>query len=114
MKLKIQYGTEVCTVPLRAVSEKGAERTDLLVLLNLSACPSLAEDIPALAKKIGCTVKKTESAIDFWIECGIFERADNSPDERKGTSEPSQPHVQERTDPEKKTRFESRPTYDSA
>ena len=114
MKLKIQYGTEVCTVPLRAVSEKGAERTDLLVLLNLSACPSLAEDIPALAKKIGCTVKKTESAIDFWIECGIFERADNSPDERKGTSEPSQPHVQERTDPDKKTRFESRPTYDSA
>lgn len=58
MKLKIHYGTEVCTIPLRAVSEKGAERTDLLVLLNLSACPSMAEDIPALAKKIGCTVKK--------------------------------------------------------
>ena len=114
MKLKIHYGTEVCTIPLRAVSEKGAERTDLLVLLNLSACPSMAEDIPALAKKIGCTVKKTESAIDFWIECGVFERVENGSDEEKITAETGQSHEQEKKDPEKKTRFENTPTYDSA
>lgn len=96
MKLKIHYGTEVCTIPLRAVSEKGAERTDLLVLLNLSACPSMAEDIPALAKKIGCTVKKTESAIDFWIECGVFERVENGSDEEKITAETGQSHEQEK------------------
>ncbi len=114
MKLKIQYGTEVCTIPLRAVSEKGAERTDLLVLLNLSACPSMADDIPALAKKIGCTVKKIESAIDFWIECGVFELAEGGSCEEKIASANGQSHEREESDPEKKTRFENRPVYDSA
>lgn len=72
MKIKISYGDSVCAVPARALSEHDAERTDLFVLMYLCADPGAAEDIPALAKRIGCTQKKVLSSIAFWREAGII------------------------------------------
>lgn len=78
MKIQIQYGNGVCTIPLRALTEENAERVDLLVLMHLSAEPSLADNPELLANKVGCSRKNAESAIDFWFERGILVKTDES------------------------------------
>lgn len=111
MKLKIQYGNGVCTLPLRALSEKGAERTDLLALMHLSVDPSLSDNIPSLAKKIGCTQKKAESAVEFWLECGILALCDPTEAETEIAAVPSSSDA---AVPKSVSRFETRPKYDSS
>lgn len=85
MKIQIQYGNGVCTIPLRAVTEENAERVDLLVLMHLSADPSLADSPELLAKKVGCSRKNAESAIDFWLERGILAKTDELQTEQPHT-----------------------------
>ena len=64
MKIQIQYGNGVCTIPLRALTEENAERVDLLVLMHLSAEPSLADNPELLASKVGCSRKNAESGLN--------------------------------------------------
>lgn len=72
MDIKINYGDAVCAIPARALAERDAERADLLVLMQLCSDPYSAENIPLLAKRIGCTQKKVLSSIEFWREAGII------------------------------------------
>lgn len=80
MDIKINYGDAVCAIPARALAERDAERADLLVLMQLCSDPYSAENIPLLAKRIGCTQKKVLSSIEFWREAGIItvENADTT------------------------------------
>ena len=80
MDIKINYGDAVCAIPARALAERDAERADLLVLMQLCSDPYSAENIPVLAKRIGCTQKKVLSSIEFWREAGIItvENADTT------------------------------------
>lgn len=73
MKIHLQYGNEVLSLP-GAVLEKAAEATaqDLRVLLILCAHRELRENTEGLAAAVGCDAAQVQSSIAFWQSSGVL------------------------------------------
>lgn len=110
MSYRINYGTDVCSVPTAALSIDGAERFDLLVLLHVCSDRRFLDDISVLAEKLGCKKKKVVAAVDFWCEAGIIVPEDKS-DEKN--AELSQNEGNENIKSDRRSRFDGRPSYNS-
>lgn len=79
MKIQINYGTAVATLPAAALGVMDrATVTDLKVLLLLSAEPSLlagnshGDCVTRISERAGCTASQTESALSFWRGAGLL------------------------------------------
>lgn len=73
MKINLQYGNEVLSLP-GAVLESAAQATaqDLRVLMMLCARRELRENAEGLAAAAGCDAAQLQSAIAFWQRAGVL------------------------------------------
>ncbi len=79
MKIQLQYGTAVATVPAAALAVmERATKNDIRVLLTLCAEPALLTGesfggcVGQIAARLGCTPAQTETALSFWRGAGIL------------------------------------------
>ncbi len=71
----MHYGTGVCVLPAEALAVPGTDRTDLLVLMQLAADPTLSASpklTEILAERIGCQACKISAALALWQSAGIL------------------------------------------
>lgn len=82
MKLSFQYGTNVLTLPAKALEQLNtASPTELRVLLRLAACVGVGEiSTAALAASLGIDEASVKGAIDFWRGAGILSTDTSSTD----------------------------------
>ena len=79
MKIQLNYGTAVATVPASALAVMDrATKNDLRVLLTLSADStiltggSLGEIVGRLATRVGCTPAQIETSLSFWRGAAVL------------------------------------------
>lgn len=79
MKIRLQYGTAVATVPASALEVMDrATKQDLKVLLILASEPallsggSLGECVGAIAARLGYTPAQIEASLSFWRGAGVL------------------------------------------
>ena len=79
MKIQLQYGTAVATVPASALEVMDrATKNDLAVLLTLASDPtllaggSLGECVGRMATRLGCTPAQIEMSLSFWRGAGVL------------------------------------------
>lgn len=79
MKITINYGTGVAAVPKDVLQVMDrATKTDLRLLILLSADPALLSDggrgdgIGRLAEQIGCSAAQVEASLAFWRGAGLL------------------------------------------
>ena len=79
MKIQLQYGTAVATVPASALEVMDrATKNDLAVLLTLASDPtllaggSLGECVGRMSTRLGCTPAQIEMSLSFWRGAGVL------------------------------------------
>ena len=79
MKIQLNYGTAVATVPASALEVMDrATKNDLKVLLTLSSNPTLlsggsfGECVGLIAARVGCTPAQIEASLSFWRGAGVL------------------------------------------
>ena len=88
MKIKINYGTGVATVPTAALgSLDRANKVDIKLLFLLCSEPHLlfgdSRDrcIGNLCEKVGCSAGQVEASLAFWRGAGVLDMEDEEPSE---------------------------------
>ena len=79
MKIQLQYGTAVATVPASALEVMDrATKNDLTVLLTLASDPALlsggsfGECVGRISSRLGCTPAQIEASLSFWRGAGVL------------------------------------------
>ena len=79
MKILLNYGTAVATVPASALEVMDrATKNDLKVLLTLASDPTLlsggsfGECVGAISNRLGCTPAQIETSLSFWRGAGVL------------------------------------------